>query len=90
MVGFHAERTLHAPPGLCGGEDGVPGILEVNGRALEPHEQKVQHVIRKGDRIHMKTPGGAGFGPGVAREQGLIACDAREGYVPSPARLAAE
>jgi len=90
VVGFHAERTLHAPPGLCGGEDGVPGILEVNGRALEPHEQKVQHVIRKGDRIHMKTPGGAGFGPGVAREQGLIACDAREGYVPSPARLAAE
>lgn len=81
VVGFHAERTKIAPPGINGGEDGQVGVLEINGRALAPSEQKVQHVIRNGDRIHMKTPGGAGFGAPAERIDAAHKADAEAGYV---------
>lgn len=80
VVGFHAERTAIAPPGIAGGDDGVPGVLEINDRALTPNEQKVQHVIRRGDRIHMRTPGGAGFGTVSDRDQEAITADLDAGY----------
>ena len=80
VVGFHAERTLIAPPGIDGGEDGKTGILEINGQALTPAEQKVQHVIRSGDRIHMKTPGGGGFGEKSERTVALIEQDRKGHY----------
>lgn len=80
VVGFHAERTVIAPPGIAGGEDGVPGVLEINDRALTPAQQKVQHVIRRGDRIHMRTPGGAGFGATSERDEAAIAADQIAGY----------
>jgi len=81
VVGFHAERTVVPPPGIAGGDNGQPGILEINDRALTPNEQKVQHVIRKGDRIHMRTPGGAGFGPAAERDPAAIAADRDAGYI---------
>jgi N-methylhydantoinase B len=79
VVGFHAERTLIAPPGINGGDDGKTGVLEINGQSLTPSQQKVQHVIRSGDRIHMKTPGGGGFGPKIERSADLIERD-RQGH----------
>jgi len=81
VVGFHAERTKIAPPGINGGEDGQVGVLEINGRALTPSEQKVQHVIRNGDRIHMKTPGGAGFGSPAERSAEAHQADIEAGYI---------
>lgn len=81
VVGFHAERTVVAPPGIAGGEDGVPGVLEINGRALTPSEQKVQHVIRKGDRITMNTPGGAGYGAVSQRDSAAIEADRIAGLI---------
>jgi len=80
VVGFHAERTVIAPPGINGGEDGKTGVLEINGKALAPSQQKVQHVIRDRDRIHLKTPGGAGFGAPNTREEELVERDRLAGY----------
>jgi len=57
-------------------------VLELNGRQLTPVEQKVQHVIREGDRIHFRTPGGGGFGPPAKRDAALAARDRRDGYTP--------
>ncbi len=82
VVGFHAERTAVPAPGLDGGAPGQPGVLELNGRALTPIEQKVQHVIRAGDRIHFRTPGGGGFGSPAARDPALAERDRAAGYMP--------
>ncbi|OWJ77919.1 hydantoinase B/oxoprolinase family protein [Haematobacter genomosp. 1] len=81
VVGFHAERTVVPPPGIAGGDHGQPGVLEINDRALTPNEQKVQHVIRKGDRIHMRTPGGAGFGTAAERDPAAVEADRAAGYI---------
>lgn len=62
IIGFHAERTQTPAPGVCGGQDGKTGILEINGRALTPAEQKQQHRLEQGDVIYLATPGGGGFG----------------------------
>jgi N-methylhydantoinase B len=80
VVGFHAERTVIAPPGIGGGDDGVLGVLELNSKPLTPAQQKVQHVIRDGDTIHLKTPGGAGFGRAEERDRLSIERDLAAGY----------
>ena len=57
---FLTERIENAAPGLAGGGDGAPGILEVDGEKVA--EPKGRISWQPGSRILMRTPGGGGFG----------------------------
>ncbi|HEY8610715.1 MAG TPA: hydantoinase B/oxoprolinase family protein [Roseomonas sp.] len=63
-VSFLAERTIFPAFGIEGGEAGAPGMLRINGEAVDP---KRQYVLSKGDTVLMGTPGGGGHGPAKAR-----------------------
>lgn len=84
-VSVMAERAKHPAGGLCGGLPGSrqEGIL--NGSI--PVHPKKQIVVRAGDRLAFRTPGGGGFGDPRNRDPGLVARDVRLGFVsPEAAR----
>ena len=72
-----AERTKHAAPGIAGGEEGDLGKLEINGEAVDP---KAQHIVQKGDRLILATPGGGGFGAAADRDVADSGRDTSLGY----------
>ncbi len=72
-----AERTKHAAPGIAGGEEGDLGKLQINGEAVDP---KAQHIVQKGDRLILATPGGGGFGAAVDRDAADADYDTSLGY----------
>ena len=72
-----AERTKHAAPGIAGGEEGGLGKLEINGEAVDP---KAQHIVQKGDRLTLATPGGGGFGAVADRDAADADRDTSLGY----------
>jgi N-methylhydantoinase B len=78
VVSFMAERTRFAAPGFAGGADGGLGDVQINGRSID---HRRQHVLRRGDTITVRTPGGAGWGPPGARDPVRIARDRALGYV---------
>lgn len=63
-VSFLAERTRIAAPGIAGGDDGAKGEIQINGDTVDP---KSQHILKSGDTVMMRTPGGGGYGPVDAR-----------------------
>ena len=75
-----AERTKHAAPGIAGGEEGSLGKLEINGVAVDP---KAQHIVKKGDRLILATPGGGGCGVVADRNGDDAARDLTLGYTES-------
>lgn len=75
-----AERTKHAAPGIAGGEEGSLGKLEINGVAVDP---KAQHIVKKGDRLILATPGGGGCGVFTDRHGDDAARDLTLGYTES-------
>ncbi|MBT4167097.1 MAG: hydantoinase B/oxoprolinase family protein [Rhodospirillaceae bacterium] len=77
-VTFMAERTRHAAPGLAGGGDGEVGAVEING---EEADNRAQHLLQKGDRILIATPGGGGYGSRNSRDEARISEDIQHGYV---------
>ena len=76
-VSFMAERTVFAAPGLAGGEAGGKGDVRINGRSVD---NRRQHLIGRGDRILVRTPGGGGYGPAAGRDAALTARDRTLGY----------
>ena len=58
-VSFLGERTVIPAFGIEGGEAGATGELRINGERVDP---KRQYVLRRGETIHMATPGGGGHG----------------------------
>ncbi|MFZ6762280.1 hydantoinase B/oxoprolinase family protein [Roseomonas sp. KE0001] len=76
-VSFLAERTLFPAFGIEGGEAGAPGVLHINGKAVDP---KRQYVLQTGDTVMMATPGGGGHGSAGERDRTLEEADARHGY----------
>ena len=76
-VSFMAERTRIPAPGLAGGGDGGLGAVEVNGRAIDV---RVNHILQKGDRLLIATPGGGGYGPPEERDAEAVRRDEGEGY----------
>ena len=59
------------------GEEGDLGKLEINGEAVDP---KAQHIVQKGDRLILATPGGGGFGAAVDRDDADADRDTSLGY----------
>jgi len=55
VVSFMAERTRFPAPGLAGGGAGGLGDVRINGRKVD---HRRQHVLERGDRVLVSTPGG--------------------------------
>jgi N-methylhydantoinase A/oxoprolinase/acetone carboxylase beta subunit/N-methylhydantoinase B/oxoprolinase/acetone carboxylase alpha subunit len=77
-VGFNAERTRNPAPGLFGGSEGAPGEILIN-RA--PIDIRSQYMLKKGDEITIRTPGGGGYGRPAERNPIAIENDLNEGYI---------
>ncbi|HTO10012.1 MAG TPA: hydantoinase B/oxoprolinase family protein [Candidatus Binatia bacterium] len=78
VVSFMAERTTFPAPGLAGGTAGGRGDVRVNGRRVD---NRKQHVLERGDRMLIRTPGGGGYGPARARDPRLAKRDRAMGYL---------
>ncbi|HTY19675.1 MAG TPA: hydantoinase B/oxoprolinase family protein [Myxococcota bacterium] len=63
-VSLLAERRTIGPFGLAGGGPGAPGrhTVERRGGALEALGGKASVRLVPGDRLHVETPGGGGYG----------------------------
>ena len=77
-VGLRADRLVHAAQGLAGGEAGAPGVVLFNGA---PHHPKRTVILRKGDVLTFRTPGGGGYGPPREREPERAAADRLAGLL---------
>jgi len=77
-VSFLAERTIFPAFGIHGGSAGAPGVLRINGEAVDP---KRQYVLQRGDTVLLATPGGGGHGDSTVRDASSLQADLRAGYV---------
>jgi N-methylhydantoinase B len=81
---FVMDHGRVGPPGIFGGAAGLPNQIEICAdglRSIPPHLSKDQDVLLKaGDSISVRTPGGGGFGDPAARDRGLVLSDLRRGY----------
>jgi N-methylhydantoinase B len=71
-VGLRADRLVHAAQGLAGGEAGAPGVVLLNGA---PQHPKRTVILRRGDVLTFRTPGGGGYGPPAERAPERVAAD---------------
>jgi N-methylhydantoinase B len=78
VMSFMAERTRFPAPGLAGGGAGGLGDVRINGKKVD---HRRQHVLERGDRVLVSTPGGGGYGPAGRRAKELRARDRERGYV---------
>ena len=78
VLSVMAERTKFPAPGLAGGAAGGLGDIRINGTSID---NRRQHVLERGDRVLVSTPGGGGYGPRGRRDRKLIARDRALGYV---------
>lgn len=94
------DRSRIPPSGLFGGGPGVGSELLVR-RAGEPEFRRFDEVfgvasptkftnvvLRRGDELRYRTPGGAGFGDPAARDPAQVREDVLEGYVSAGAATA--
>jgi len=77
VASFMAERTKFPAPGLAGGAPGGLGDVRINGRRID---NRKQHVLVRGDRVLVRTPGGGGYGPPRRRDRRATARDRALGY----------
>jgi N-methylhydantoinase B len=77
-VSFLAERTVFPAFGIEGGDAGSPGVLRINGEAVDP---KRQYILQEGDTVLLATPGGGGHGTLSARDPAALDADRRAGYI---------
>lgn len=78
-VSTSSERIKNPPRGYRGGAHGAGAVLSRNGGAyLAP---KGRTLLRAGDIVTVRTPGGGGFGAAGARDNAALSYDMRQGYV---------
>ena len=75
---FMAERTTFGAPGFAGGVEGGRGDVRINGKSIN---HRRQHILKLGDTVLVRTPGGGGYGPARARDPKLARRDRALGYV---------
>ena len=85
QAAFIMDHGRVGPQGILGGEDGAPNqidILFANGNSYIPrHLSKEQGIaLSEGDRIHVRTPGGGGYGDAKSRDKRLIDRDKVRSY----------
>ena len=80
---FVMDHGRFGPQGALGGQDGAVNEVTVwrNGEAYTPvHLSKEQDIpLAPGDRVHVRTPGGGGYGNPFARPPALVLEDVRLG-----------
>jgi N-methylhydantoinase B len=80
---FVMDHGRTGPQGALGGQDGAVNRVEVirNGETMIPeHLSKAQDIVLKpGDRVRVRTPGGGGYGEPSDRDPALVAEDVRLG-----------
>lgn len=80
---FVMDHGRFGPQGALGGKDGGVNKVVVwrNGEAyVPPHLSKDQDIpLVAGDRVHVRTPGGGGYGDPANRDPALVAEDVRLG-----------
>lgn len=76
------DRTQIPAQGFFGGLPGLPGEVLINGRA--PDNPKAEQILKPGDLLEVRLPGGGGYGPPGQREPALRARDRLEGYATAP------
>ena len=81
---FVMDHGRTGPLGALGGEDGGINVVTVTRGGVPyrpPHRSKDQGlVLRPGDTVEVRTPGGGGYGPAAARSPERVARDVRRGY----------
>ncbi|MDF0595556.1 hydantoinase B/oxoprolinase family protein [Psychromarinibacter halotolerans] len=81
---FVMDHGRFGPQGALGGEDGAPNAVTVwrDGAAHVPeHLSKEQDIpLTAGDRVHVRTPGGGGYGDPAERDPDLKREDSVQGY----------
>ncbi len=82
---FVMDHGRTGPQGAMGGKDGGVNRVMVERRGepdfIPPHLSKDQGiVVCEGDRIHVSTPGGGGYGNPMLRDPGAVLRDVAAGY----------
>ncbi|MDF0600662.1 hydantoinase B/oxoprolinase family protein [Psychromarinibacter sp. C21-152] len=81
---FVMDHGRTGPQGALSGGDGAPNTVTVwrGGTAHEPpHLSKEQDIpLSPGDRVHVRTPGGGGYGDPLTRDPDAVARDVALGY----------
>jgi N-methylhydantoinase B len=77
-VGLRADRLVHAAQGLSGGKPGATGVVLLNGK---PQHPKRTVILRAGDVLTFRTPGGGGYGDPRARAPERVIEDRLSGLV---------
>ena len=81
---FVMDHGRTGPLGALGGEDGGVNVVTVTRGGVPyrpPHRSKDQGlVLRPGDTVEVRTPGGGGYGPAAARPPERVAQDVKRGY----------
>jgi N-methylhydantoinase B len=81
---FLMDHGTSGPPGLLGGGDGAPNVIEltIGGKTIWPeHISKGEgYELSPGDKVQVRTPGGGGYGRPEERAHDLLARDLRRGY----------
>ncbi len=84
VASFVMDHGRFGPQGVLGGADGAMNevtVLRGGVAHVPPHLSKEQDIpLAPGDRVHVRTPGGGGYGPAMARDRALVAEDVRLGY----------
>ena len=84
-VFLFGERGKFAPPGVAQGQPGALNVFsyeQIDGRHTPPLVSKMVGIkIRKGQRLHLETPGGGGYGVAVERHPKAVVRDVAQGYV---------
>ncbi len=84
-VFLFGERGRFPPPGVAGGEPGAINRFRYqqdDGDHEPPFASKMVGIkIARGQRLHLETPGGGGYGVALERDPEAVARDVRLGYV---------
>ena len=91
LASFVMDHGRFGPQGVLGGADGGVNRVTVtrNGQPhTPPHLSKEQDIpLSAGDRVHVRTPGGGGYGDPLTRPPQAVCEDVRLGrYTPDQAR----
>ena len=84
LLSFLMDHGRFGPPGLFGGKDGAANevVVERGGTTYtSPHWSKDEDIrVVGGDSVHVRTPGGGGYGDPLTRDPELVQRDVIRGY----------